>query len=224
MLFLNSYNGSMVELSIVLGTYNRFGRLRACVESIDRFVTRPYEIIIADGGSNDGSREWAATHPRITLIGERTLHGAVDAYNKAFSLASAPYVAHLNDDAELVGGCLDAACDLLDKEPGVGQVAIPFRDFRGPVILNYVHRTGAQVLYANFGVTRKSIGDSVGWWGDYLHTYGGDCELSFSVWAAGHTVAPLHGFCIQHHREQDELRRPNTDSRYFFEKWAGFRP
>ena len=48
----------MIQLSIVLGTYNRFAHLKECVESVRKYVTRTYEIVIADGGSTDGSREW----------------------------------------------------------------------------------------------------------------------------------------------------------------------
>jgi len=214
----------MVELSIVLGTYNRFGRLRACVESIYRNVSVSNEIIIADAGSTDGTREWIAAQGNIILIGERGLNGAVDAYNKAFSLASAPYVAHINDDAEITGGCLDAACKILSEDSSIGQVAIPFTDNGSPPLTNYVFSSGRKVLYANFGVTRRSVGDAVGWWGDYLYTYGGDCELSFSIWDAGLRVVALEGYAIRHHREQDGLRIDNTESRKFFEKWKGFNP
>jgi hypothetical protein len=115
---------------------------------------------------------------------------------------------------------LDAACAILEEEPRVGQVAIPFYDRRGKAKTNHIHMNGVSVLYANFGVTRKHIGDRVGWWGNYLHTYGGDCELSFQVWNMGFHVVPLRNYAIHHHRLEDELRRENTESRKFFNRWA----
>ncbi len=215
----------MVELSIVTGTYNRFDRLRTCVESIERHVSRSFEIIVADAGSTDGTREWAARHPKIILIGERSLNGAVDAYNKAFSFARAPFVAHLNDDCELLDDCLDAACDILAADDTVGQVAIPFYDNGERPMINYISMAGGKVLYANFGVTRRATGDAVGWWGDYLYTYGGDCELSFQVWAAGMRVVPLTGYSLQHHREQDGLRHVRDGAKHlFFQRWQDLNP
>lgn len=211
----------MIQLSIVLGTYNRFTHLKGCVESIRKYVTRPYEIVIADGGNTDGSREWMVTQDDIIMIGERTLHGAVDAYNKAFFFSSGEYVAHLNDDCYLQGGCLDAACDIMDKDDTVGQVAIPFNDNSPRKSLNYINMNGVNILYANFGVVRRIVGNAVGWWGNYLHTYGGDCELSFQIWNAGYRVVPLQGYAIYHHRTDDALRRENIESRKFFDKWFG---
>ena len=211
----------MVELSIVLGTYNRYGHLAALMDSIRETVTRPYEVVVADGGSTDGTREYLVAQPDVVFIGERALHGAVNAYNKAFGLARGRYVAHLNDDCRLLGGCLDAACALLDADERIGQVALPFIDGQGPPQVNYVHMDGINVLYANFGVLRREVGNALGWWGDYLHTYGGDCELSFRIWEAGYRVAALKGYALHHYREQDELRRENVESRHFLDRWAG---
>jgi GT2 family glycosyltransferase len=210
----------MAGISIVLGTYNRFTFLRECVLTIREFVSRDYEIIVADGGSTDGSREWMVDQNDIVMIGERALFGAVDAYNKAFSIAKYPFVAHLNDDCHLQDTCLDAACELLETNPLIGQVAIPFYDRKGKPRTMHIHMNGVSVLYANFGVTRKKIGDHVGWWGNYLHTYGGDCELSFQVWNLGFQVMQLRGYAIYHHREDDGLRRENRESRKFFDKWT----
>lgn len=210
----------MPELSVVFGTHNRYVRLLECIESIRKFVDRSYEIVVADGGSTDGSREWLVKQPDVLFIGERSLNGAVDAYNKAFSIASGKYVAHINDDCRVQDNCFSAACDLLNKNGRFGQVAIPFVDSDGPSQVNYIHMKHTDILYANFGVVRRELGERVGWWGNYLHTYGGDCECSFRIWEAGFKVVPLQGYAIHHYREQDALRRENRDSRAFFRTWA----
>jgi glycosyltransferase involved in cell wall biosynthesis len=211
----------MIELSIVLGTYNRMHRIVELVQSVRERVKRSYEIVVADGGSTDGTREWLVMQSDVTFLGERYLHGAIDAYNKAFSLSCGKHVAHLNDDCLLVDDALDAACDMLDTDPQVGQVALPFVDGMGAPQVNYVHMSGVLIPYANFGVLPRALGDSLGWWGDFARTYGGDCHLSFSVWNAGFRVVPLSGKYLHHYREQDGLRRENTESRRFFEHWAG---
>jgi GT2 family glycosyltransferase len=211
----------MTELSIVTGTYNRFARLRGLVESVRKHVRRRYEIVVADGGSTDGTREWLAVQPDVVLVGERCLLGAVNAYNKAFALTIGKYVAHLNDDCVLLDDTLDVACDMLEEDRSIGEVALAFVDSTGAPQVNYIHMNGATVLYANFGVLPRELGESVGWWGNYLHTYGGDCELSFQVWNAGYKVVPLREKHILHYREQDELRRENVEADRFFNMWRG---
>jgi hypothetical protein len=107
----------------------------------------------------------------------------------------------------------------LKKNPKFGQIAIPFVDMVGAPQVNHVRIKHTDILYANFGVTRRELGEAVGWWGNYLHTYGGDCECSFRIWEAKYKVVPLQGYAIHHYREQDELRRENRDSRAFFRTW-----
>ena len=207
-----------VKLSIVFGTYNRYDMVVGLIESIRQHVETPYEIVIADGGSTDGTREWLVEQPDVVMIGERKLYGAVDAYNKAFSIAAGEFVAHLNDDCLLVDDSLDMACAMLENDKEIGQVAIPFVERERP-ILNYIHLGGKDYLYANFGVVRRALGESVGWWGDYLHTYGGDCELSLNIMRAGYKVVPLRGKYIYHYRAQNGPRRENAESMKFFVKW-----
>ena len=56
-------------VSIVLGSYNRKAFLQEAIESIRcNGITVPYEIIVVDGGSTDGSKEWLINQPDIITI------------------------------------------------------------------------------------------------------------------------------------------------------------
>ena len=56
-------------VSVVSGTYNRLSRLKAMVNSVRSSVGVgiPYEIVLVDGGSTDGTLEWARAQSDIAL-------------------------------------------------------------------------------------------------------------------------------------------------------------
>ena len=57
-------------VSIVTGTYNRIDSLKRMVKSVRSSVGLgiPYELVIVEGGSTDGSLEWLRKQPDVVLI------------------------------------------------------------------------------------------------------------------------------------------------------------
>ena len=210
-----------MKLSIVTGTLNRLPYLKKCIASIGPSCEGiDHEIIVVDGGSRDGTLEWLRTQP-VVLIEQGAAYGAVYAFNAGFYAAEGDYVASLNDDCVIVGPTLRLACDYLDSHPETGQVAIPWHDIGDrDITVQHVHigKQQVNVIYANFGVTRRWLGDEVGWWGNWVH-YSGDCELSFSILMKGYKVETLPGGQIDHYRAQDETRRVCYYNKEFMQKW-----
>ena len=74
-------------ISICVPTYNRLSYLKKCVDSIlDKFKDYPYEVIIADGGSTDGTLEYLRNinHDNVTIIEQGSLIGEVKTLNICF--------------------------------------------------------------------------------------------------------------------------------------------
>jgi len=210
-----------MKLSIVIGTLNRLPYLRKCVDSVRASCgDLEHEIVIVDGGSRDGTQSWAAGQ-NVVFIEQGAALGAVAAFNAGFYASEGDYVAALNDDCVVVGNTLPLACDYLDAHERCGQVAIPWHDIGDRDVRVMPVTIGIQqwqVIYANFGVTRRWLGDKVGWWGNWYH-YAGDCELSFQVIVSGYTVDALPGGQIDHYRAQDETRQVCYHNQKFMDKW-----
>ena len=47
----------MPSVSVIIAVFNRAAMLPSCLDSIFEQTEKPLEIIVCDGGSNDGSRE-----------------------------------------------------------------------------------------------------------------------------------------------------------------------
>jgi glycosyltransferase involved in cell wall biosynthesis len=56
-------------VSVVLGTYNRLSFLKSTIASIRASqFDQPYEIIVVDGGSTDGTLDWLVSQRDIITI------------------------------------------------------------------------------------------------------------------------------------------------------------
>lgn len=207
-----------MDISIVSGTYNRIDSLKRMVESIRQplkdLVGLQYEIVLVDGGSTDGTLEWCRQQPDIRLIEHGQLLGAVKAFNDGGFAAIGEYVILANDDITFVGDSIWRAYVYMQKHSDCG-IGCFYQDRNGrdwhieemPCVEGgrQVHRPYGQVC-----IVPKWLGDYVGWWGSYLHTYGGDNEISARVYDLGFKVSPVPEARIHDNEIQDDLRKINN--------------
>jgi len=229
----------MMNVSIVTGTYNRLPLLKNMVDSVRRSVGKGlgYEIIIVDGGSTDGTLQWCKTQPDVVLMEQGELLGAVKAFNAGARAARGKYVILANDDIVFLYDSIIRAYAFMEDNLTVG-VGCFYQDRYNKNW--YVDKMSAvaedgerkSVYYGQVCIVPKWLGDNVGWWGDYLHTYGGDNELSCNVIELGYEVIPIECACIHDTVYRDALRAKNnpnrngtthSDSALFRAKW-GFGP
>lgn len=233
----------MNDAAIVLGTYNRRPHLERAIASIRRAVgDLSYEIIVVDGGSSDGSREWLAEQADVVLLGQRgPLTGAVRAFNLGFAYAvdsGAPFVCHFNDDAEFEADVppnnwpqIEIAVALLKGHPKLGEIAFAFDLFKGRDF-DVIHGK----VYANFGVVRREAGMAVAraqgdpsgraWWNPIYKIYGADCEFACWMWRLGWEILPSPTCKVHDANPQDALRANHdvinpdrADSKLFWKRW-----
>jgi N-acetylglucosaminyl-diphospho-decaprenol L-rhamnosyltransferase len=120
----------MVDLSIVIVSWNVRALLRQCLRSI---LANPYpctlEVIVVDNVSTDGSAEMVqAEFPDVRLIVNTENRGFPAANNQGIAIAEGRYVLILNPDTEVVGDALAAMVAYADGNPDVSVV--------GPQLLN----------------------------------------------------------------------------------------
>ena len=203
----------MPDVSVVSGTYNRLPLLREMVESARKSAGGlSLEIVLVDGGSTDGTQDWAKAQPDVVLIEQGELLGAIVAYNAGCAAATGKYVVIGNDDITFDGDTILTAYFYLEGNPEVGQAAFAHRYQRREAKDSGVQ--GAYgYLYGQCCMTRKWLGDLAGWWGsDGMRTYGGDTRLGLRLWEMGWPVVPVDGCSVTDKEHQDALREVNSDS------------
>ena len=118
---------SEVLLSILIVNFNGKDFLGPCFDSIRKHVTVPYEIIMLDNASHDGSVEYVArSYQEITLIPSKVNLGFAAGNNLAARLAKGRYLLLLNNDTLLLGD-LKNAVTLLSSDSSIGALGCRMR-------------------------------------------------------------------------------------------------
>jgi GT2 family glycosyltransferase len=125
-------NRSKPVFSIVLVTYNGLSHTIRCLESLYRNQPSvPWEVIIVDNASSDGTCEWIKEFAKGDHVHGRTnlrliksdvnLHFAA-ANNVGAKVAEGEYLCLLNNDTIVVPGWIEKLCERLNSTPRCGIV------------------------------------------------------------------------------------------------------
>lgn len=87
--------------SIIIVSYNCAGDIGACISALERLhLTEPYEIIVVDNASSDGTPELIRTqYPSVCLLPQQENWGFAGAVNRGVRTARGAHIALLNPDA-----------------------------------------------------------------------------------------------------------------------------
>ncbi len=116
---------SGIRLSVLIVTYNTGADIETCLQLLAASrIDRPYEVILVDNASSDGTPERVARgFPWVRLIAERTNHGFAGGNAVALAAARGETILLLNPDAFLRDPeALATALAHLDAHPDVGAL------------------------------------------------------------------------------------------------------
>jgi len=89
-----------LKISVIIPTYNRKHTLQRAIDSVLAQTFKPYEIIIVDDGSKDGTKEWLLqNYPSVQYIHQPN-NGVSSARNKGIQISQGSWIALLDSDDE----------------------------------------------------------------------------------------------------------------------------
>ncbi|MEM1166456.1 MAG: glycosyltransferase [Planctomycetota bacterium] len=223
-------------VSIVIPTLARAESLATLLDSIDAHATVPHEVIAVTVERDTPTQQLLATRPHITNLVDPERTGFVRAANRGFAAATAEFVCQLNDDCLLMPHTLGNALNFLHA-PAHASVGLAAFFHDTPVRRNIAHQIVVEdiayavlhvrgLLYANFGLCRRELGERLGWFDERYVMYGADPDFSLKVWHhAGLSVAPCPGSLVRHaelddDRAAEERAAQSSDNAALFEKWG----
>ncbi|MBD3231331.1 glycosyltransferase [Candidatus Dependentiae bacterium] len=231
------------KISVVSGSYNRLPFLKLMIESVrNELKDFNYEIIIVDGGSDDGTLQWLLSQKDIITIVqhnrgkwngkqiERKSWGYF--MNLAFKCAHGKYVCMLSDDCLVIPGAIKNGYNLFEQELStgrkIGAVAFYFRDWSKDDNRYYVGYTLGNKLYVNHGIYLKKALEDVNYIDESTYFfYNGDGDLALKIWQKGYECIPSEGSYIEHYPHanlgviKSNHKKQNKDNKSYFEKWEG---
>jgi rhamnosyltransferase len=169
----------LIETSILIPTKNGALELDACLAAI--YTQRgagPFEVIVIDSGSTDGTLEIARRYPvRIEQIPAETFHHA-RTRNYAASLAKGRILVFLSQDAIPASNTWLAAFLSNFNEPGVGAVygrQLPKRES------GLERRSAFAVMYGGSRIVKMPM-DGIDLGHKYYHFSNANSAILKSVW------------------------------------------
>lgn len=108
-------------VSIIIVSYNTREMTLECLRSVFAQTHQPFELIVVDNASSDGSAAAiAAEFPDVRLTAGIENHGFAKANNIAASYARGEYLLLLNPDTVVLEGAIDRLLDFARRVPEAG--------------------------------------------------------------------------------------------------------
>jgi GT2 family glycosyltransferase len=120
------------QVSIVLAAFNALEYTRTCLESIIKYTSVPYELILVNNGSSDGTKEHFETIPGAHLIHNETNLGFSRGYNQGIKASSGKYVVLINNDCIVSSNWLENMLSCAASDPAIGLVGPRGNRINGP--------------------------------------------------------------------------------------------
>ena len=108
--------------SIILITHNEHHYTRQCIESVRFLTDEPYELIVVDNGSTDGTVEDILKQHDVRLISNPENRGFPAAANQGIRAAKGERILLLNNDTIVTTGWLRRMLDAMDRDSRIGLV------------------------------------------------------------------------------------------------------
>jgi len=229
-------------VSVVLGSLNRIPFLKLTIKSIREELKNapfPYEIIVIDGGSTDGTLPWLLKQKDIITIIQhnkgkwkgKSIERKTWGYfiNLGFKTARGKYVCMLSDDCLIVPGAIrhgyhqfESALRNRDK---VGAIAFYWRNWpkqREYHLLKYWNIINVNHgLYLTDALRRVEFADEMTY-----QFYWGDVDITFKLASNNYTIMAAENSYIEHFSHANTSQRKinnksmESDRAKFLKKWS----
>jgi len=193
-------------ISICIPTYNRINDLKKCLDSIfNGFKNYPYEIIIADGGSTDGTIDYLKNLDEVKLIEQGKLTGAVKAFNLCFKAAKGDFILTVTDDFIVNADVIIKTCELMKKDKQIGLVGPKLQETKYGKLHNiHLPVKPYWILSPKIFFFKTSVIKEIGYFDEKFRTYYIDLDFPLMILNLGYTIAVTRDVGLVHFRIHDE--------------------
>ncbi len=146
------------KVAIVILNWNGENFLRKFLKNVVTNSNFPgAEVIVADNGSTDGSRELLGQFPTVRTIAFEKNFGYTGGYNRALKQVDADYYILLNSDIEVPEGWLAPLIEFMEAHPDVAACAPKLLDYNQKEFFEYAGAAGGFIDMFGYPFCRGRI-------------------------------------------------------------------
>lgn len=206
---------------ILLVNWNGLPHLQACLPTLAQTAYRPYQVIIVDNGSSDGSQAWVqANYPQMRWLALEGNLGFAQANNLGIGCAmdaSAAYVALLNNDTRVEPDWLPALVAAAEENPRAAICQARQRTWDGQQEIHFRFLPAwaeAEAFYTSVAppglpqptpfasgcamLLRVAALPAIGLFDARYFMYVEDVDLTLRAWIAGYDVLDVPAAIVYH--------------------------
>jgi glycosyltransferase involved in cell wall biosynthesis len=213
-----------MKVSIVLGSYNRKAFLKSTIKSVrENNISYDYEIIVIDGGSDDGSLEWLLKQKDIITIiqyNRGTFQGKEIKrkswgyfMNLGFKCAKGEYILMISDDCLILPESINNGIKHFDNLRSLGKKigALAFYWRNWPEQIEYMVGLTFNKIFVNHGLYLKAALEEIGYIDEeYYVFYHADGDLCLRLYDKGYEVLASENSYIEHYSHANlKVRKSN---------------
>ncbi len=115
---------STIRVSIIMLTFNQLELTRQAITSLRRVTRQPYELIVVDNGSTDGTPAYLddLAHDGVRVVKNAENRGVAAGWNQGLRVATGDCLMVVNNDIVVAGDWLERMVQLAYTIPGCGLV------------------------------------------------------------------------------------------------------
>lgn len=159
---------SNIRVSLVIPAYNEESHLTACLDSVAAQTVKPFEVIVVDNNSSDGTAVIAARYPFVRVLREPR-QGVVYARDCGFDAATGDIIGRIDADTRLSADWVATLQQLfVDTALDAVSGTVTYHDMPWPKFF------GAFNLFFRGYLARKMAGE--------LYLYGSNMAIRRAAW------------------------------------------
>jgi glycosyltransferase involved in cell wall biosynthesis len=181
------------NLSVIVVCKNPGRRLRAALDSVWEQRHVHVEIVVVDGDSGDGSREWLESERwRIATLVSEPDGGVYDAMNKGIARARGEWIYFLGSDDRLAGNMVLSETVHWMKQTEAGVVAgnVAFDDGRIYTLHSRVNTIARNFVHHQAAFYRRTLFEENGGFDTSLAMMA-DFDFNLRLWERGVRFTPI---------------------------------
>lgn len=205
----------MSKTTVIIPNYNGISYLKDCLTFLNRSQKEPFETIVVDNGSDDGSLALLKTQfPNVKVIALPENYGFSRAVNEGIRAADTPYVLLLNNDTIVEHNFVQNLEQAMDARPTYFGISAKMLSMKQPEMIDdagdfycalgwaYARGKGKKAAsYSYFGdvfapcagaaIYRRDVFDKIGYFDEAHFAYLEDIDVAYRAKLYGYR----NGYC-----------------------------